>query len=81
MTAVTTMAVEREMNADKVMKHALSFFAICSPGLLRLDILTNYILNVDHDQEQDKEEIRIRIQGSSLFLTEQWESSTYLRLH
>ena len=26
MTAVITMAVEREMNADKVMKHALSFF-------------------------------------------------------
>lgn len=24
MTAVITMAVEREMNADKVMKHALS---------------------------------------------------------
>ena len=79
MTAVTTMAVEREMNADKVMKHAFSFFAVCSPGLLRLDILTNYVLNVD--KEQDKEEIRIRIQGSSLFLIEQRESSTYLRLH
>lgn len=26
MTGVITMAVEREMNADKVMKHALSFF-------------------------------------------------------
>ena len=79
MTAVTTMAVEREMNADKVMKHAFSFFAVCSPGLLRLDILTNYVLNVDKDQ--DKEEICIRIQGSSLFLIEQRESSTYLRLH
>lgn len=79
MTAVTTMAVEREMNADKVMKHAFSFFAVCSPGLLRLDILTNYVLNVDKDQ--DKEEIRIRIQGSSLFLIGQRESSTYLRLH
>ena len=46
---------------------------------MRLDILTNYILNVD--KEQDKEEIRIRIQGSSLLITEQWESSIYLRLH
>lgn len=55
------------------------FFAVCSTRLLRLDIITNYILNVD--KEQDKEEIRIRIQGSSLFLTEQWESSTYLRLY
>lgn len=66
MTAVTTMAVEREMNADKVMKHAFSFFAVCSPGLLRLDILTNYVLNVDKEQDKDSDPRFMSIDNGSM---------------
>ena len=79
MTAATRMAVEREMNSNEVMKHAFSFLALCSPQLLKLDFLTNYILIVDKDQ--DKEEIGIQIQGSSLFLIEKQQDGVYLRQH
>ena len=79
MTVATRIAVERVMNSDKVMKHAFTFLALCAPQPLRLDILTNYILNVDKDQ--DKEEIGIQIQGSSLLITERDEDGVHIRLH
>ena len=79
MTAATRLAVEREMNSNEVMKHAFTFLALCSPQLLKLDFLTNYILIVDKDQ--DKEEIGIQIQGSSLFLIEKQQDGVYIRQH
>ena len=79
MTAATRIAVERAMNSDEVTKRAFTFLALCAPQLLRLDILTNYILNTGKDQ--DKEEIGIQIQGSSLILTGKEEDGVYIRLH
>ena len=79
MTVATKIAVERVMNSDEVMKHAFTFLALCAPELIKLDILTNYILNVY--KEGDKEEIGIQIQGSSLLLMEKEQDGVYLRLH
>ena len=79
MTVATSLAVERVMNSDEVISHAFTFLALCAPQPLRLDILTNFILNVDKDQ--DKEEIGIQIQGSSLLLIEKDEDGVYIRLH
>jgi len=79
MTTATRMAVEREMNSNEVMKHAFTFLALCSPQLVKLDFLSNYILIVDKDQ--DKEEIGIQIQRSSLFLIEKPQDGVYIRQH
>ena len=79
MTVATRIAVERAMNSDEVTKRAFTFLGLCAPQLLRLDILTNYILNTGKDQ--DKEEIGIQIQGSSLILTGKEEDGVYIRLH
>ncbi|XP_067020528.1 uncharacterized protein [Acropora muricata] len=79
MTAAIQIAVERELNYDELMKHVFTFLAYCEPQPLRLDILTNYVLNVD--KHQDKEDIGLRIQGSSLILIDKRKDGVYIRLH
>ena len=78
-TAATRIAVERAMNSNEVMRRAFTFLALCAPQLLKLDILTNYILNMGADQ--DKDEICSQMQGSSLMLTQKEEDGVYIRLH
>lgn len=79
MTAAIQIAVKRELNCDEEMKHVLTFLAFCAPQPLRLDILTNYVLNVCRGQ--DKEDIGLRIQGSSLILIDKRKDGVYIRLH
>ena len=79
MTAAIQIAVQRELNCDEVMKHVFTFLAFCAPQPLRLDILTNYVLNVD--KQQDREDIGLRIQGSSLILIDKRNDGVYIRLH
>ena len=79
MTAATTLSVERAITSDSVIKNAFNFLSVCSPQLLHLDILMNYILNVDKDL--DREEIGIQIQGYSLLLFEERENGVYIRQH
>jgi len=79
MTAATRIAVERAMNSNQIMKHAFTFLALCAPQLLKLGILTNYILS--RGEDQDKEEICSQILGSSLILAEKEEVCVYIRLH
>ena len=79
MTAATTLSVERAITSDSVIKNAFTFLSVCSPQLLHLDILMNYILNVDKDL--DREEIGIQIQGYSLLLFEERENGVYIRQH
>ena len=78
MTVATRIAVQTMMDSDEIMKCALTFLSFCALEPLKLDILTNYILNFD--QTLDKEEIEIHIQGSSLLLIEN-EDGVNIRLH
>ena len=79
MTAAIEIAVTRELNCDEEMKHVLTFLAFCAPQPLRLDILINYVLSVGRGQ--DKEDIGLRIQGSSLIIIDKRKDGVYIRLH
>ena len=78
MTVATKIALETVMDSDEIMKHAFTFLAFCAPEPLRLDVLTTYVVSAD--EELDKEEIGIQIQGSSLLLIEK-EDDVNIRLH
>ena len=43
MTAALTLAVERTVEADEVMKKAFNFLCLCSSEPLRLEIVSIYI--------------------------------------
>ncbi|KAJ7390193.1 hypothetical protein OS493_026703 [Desmophyllum pertusum] len=80
MTAATTLAVERQMTSDRVIDHTFRFLYLCAPQPLSLDIVINYILNVD-EEIKDKETISMRIQRCSLLLFEEQETGVYIRVH
>ena len=68
MTTATTLAVEKAMTSDKVIHHTFNFLHLCAPNPLSLDIVINYILNVD-EETGDKEMIGMRIQRCSTAVT------------
>ena len=78
MTVATKIALETVMGSNEIMKHAFTFLAFCAPEPLRLDVLTNYVVNADG--ELDEEDIGIQIQGSSLLLIEKADDVN-IRLH
>ena len=78
MTVATRIAVQTIMDSDEIMKCALTFLSFCALEPLKLDILTNYILDVG--PTLDKEEIEIQIQGSSLLLIENGDGVN-IRVH
>ncbi|KAL9959596.1 hypothetical protein ACROYT_G032931 [Oculina patagonica] len=80
MTAATTLAVKKVMESNKVIHHTFSFLSLCTPQPLCLDIIINYILNVD-EAIQDKETISAKIRNCSLLLVEKEESGIYIREH
>ena len=80
MTAAITLAVKKAMTSDRVIGHTFNFLSLCAPQPLHLNIVMNYILNVDK-QFQDKEMITIRIQKCSLLLFQEEESGVYIRIH
>ncbi|KAJ7383716.1 hypothetical protein OS493_026246 [Desmophyllum pertusum] len=80
MTAAITLAVENSMSSDEVINHTFSFLSVCAPQPLRLDIVTNYILDVQKEIE-DKEAISMRILRCSLLLFEEEKSGVHIRIH
>ena len=80
MTAATKFAVEKVISSDKVIHHTFSFLSLCTPQPLSLDIVINYILNVDKEI-QDKEIISMRIRRCPLLLFEEEGSGVYIREH
>jgi len=80
MTTATTLAVEKAMTSDKVIHHTFNFLSLCAPKPLGLDIVINYILNVDEEID-DKEMIGYRIQRCSLLLLEEEETGVHIRVH
>ena len=80
MTTATTLAVEKAMTSDKVINHTFNFLFLCAPNPLSLDIVINYLLNVDEETE-DKEMIGMRIQRCSLLLLEEEGTGVHIRVH
>ena len=80
MTTATTLAVEKAMMSDKVIHHTFNFLSLCAPKPLSLDIVINYIVNVD-DEIDDKEMTGMRIQRCSLLLPEEEETCVHIRVH
>ncbi|KAJ7383721.1 hypothetical protein OS493_026251 [Desmophyllum pertusum] len=81
MTAAITLAVENSMSSDEVINHTFSFISVCAPQQpLRLDIVTDYILDV-HKEIKDEEAIRMRISRCSLLLFGEEKSGEHIRVH
>ncbi|KAJ7369769.1 hypothetical protein OS493_036555 [Desmophyllum pertusum] len=79
MTVAIILAVQK-MTSDKVIFHTLRFLHLSALQSIRLDIVINYILNVD-EETKDEEMILMRIQRCSLLLLEEEESGVYIRAH
>ena len=80
MTTATTLAVEKAMTSDKVIHHTFNFLSLSAPKPLSLDIVINYILNVDEEID-DKEMIGTRVQRCSLLLLDEEETGVHIRVH
>ena len=80
MTAAITLAVENAMSADQVINHTFNFLSLCSQQPLNLEIVINYIMNVDDDFKDD-DMIRMQIQRSQLLLFEEYDGDVYIRVH
>ncbi|PFX21312.1 Nephrocystin-3 [Stylophora pistillata] len=79
MTVATRLAVERAIGSDSIMKHSFTLLSLCAPQALHLDVLTNYILNID--EHVDKDVVAIQIEGYSLFLFEERENGVFIGMH
>ena len=80
MTAAITLAVKNVMSSNNVLAHTFNFLSLCSQQPLNLQIVINYIQNVD-EEFKDDDIIRMRIQRSQLLLFEEDESDVYIRVH
>ena len=80
MTAAIKLAAEKKMSSDKVLKHTFSLISLCAQQPLSLNIVINYILNID-EEIQDENVIGMRIQRSSLLLLDKDDSEMYIRVH
>ncbi|PFX26682.1 Nephrocystin-3 [Stylophora pistillata] len=79
MTVATRLAVERAIDSDSIVQHSFSLLSLCAPQALHLDILKNYILNVD--EHVDKDVVAIHVQGYSLLLFEERENGVFISMH
>ena len=80
MTAAITLAAEKKMSSDKVLKHTFNLMSLCAQQPLSLNIVSNYILNTD-EEIKDENVILMRIQRSSLLLLDKDDSEMYIRVH
>ena len=88
MITAISLAVDKAMSSDKVLKHAFDFISLCGEQPLNLDLVIKYILNIAKqsdrsglDESADKDIIGLRIRKSSLLLVEEDESGVYVRAH
>ena len=88
MTTAISLAVEKSMSSDRVLKHAFNVISLCAPQPVNLDIITNYIQKVDENSDMntegefnDKNVIGLRIRKSSLLLFEKDTGEYYVRIH
>ena len=88
MTTAISLAVEKSMSSDRVLKHAFNVISLCATQPLNLDIVTNYIQKVEENSDvntggefKDKDVIGLRIRKSSLLLLEEDNGEVYVRIH
>ncbi|XP_022778902.1 uncharacterized protein LOC111320509 [Stylophora pistillata] len=79
MTAATKLAVEKAIDSGGIMKNAFTFLSLCAHQALPLDILINYLLNID--KQVEREELAVQIQGYSLLLLEKRENGVFIGVH
>ncbi|XP_022789873.1 uncharacterized protein LOC111329428 [Stylophora pistillata] len=81
MNEVSEIAVEEAMkSSNAVLKHTLTLLSFCAAQPLSLEIVVNYIRNVEIDM-QDEDDIRMKIRRCPLFLFDENESREYIRVH
>ena len=80
MTTATTLAVKEVMQSDRIIDHALSFLSLTSSQPLNVDVVVNYILNVDEGMK-DEEMIIMKLQRCSLLLSHEDEFGFHIRVH
>ncbi|XP_068737135.1 uncharacterized protein [Montipora capricornis] len=88
MTTVISLAVDSVMSTERILNPAFNFISLCAHQPLNLDLLINYVLNVEKknngsagNELDDADIIGLRIQESSLILIEKDESSVFVRVH
>ena len=88
MTKAILLAVDRVMSTDKVLNHAFNFISLCNQQPLNLELLINYVMNMEKEKDgsagsevADAYIIGLKIQESSLILIEKEESSVFVRVH
>ena len=80
MTTATTLAVKEVMQSDRIIDHASSFLSLTSSQPLNVDVVVNYILNVDEGMK-DEEMIIMKLQRFSLLLSHEDEFGFHIRVH
>ena len=80
MTEAVTIAVRKAMASDTILKHVLIFLSVCAPRPLSVNVIVNYLMNMD-DKCEDKDAITWKMKKSSLLLFHEAENGTYVRVH
>ena len=80
MTEAVTAAVRKAMVSDPILNRVLIFFSVCAPRPLSVNIIVNYLINMD-DKFEDKDAITWKMKKSSLLLFHEEENGTYVRVH
>ena len=78
MTTAVLLAVEKAAEADLVLRHVFCFLSMASYESLPMEIVINYVLLADKDQ--DGEQVGVKIRNSSLILSDERENPS-IRLH
>ena len=79
MTAATLLAVEMASTTEPVLDDFFQFLSFCSPEPLPVDVVTNYILH--KNENQDSDQLRVIILSSSLIIREQQDERVFIRIH
>ena len=80
MTTATTLAIQKAMTSDKVLHHTFDLLSVSAPQPLSINIISDYIMSVDKEIE-DENMISMRIRRCSLLLVEEEETAFYIRVH
>ena len=79
MSAAVFLAVQKSAEKSSTLEQTFNFFSLISFEPLPIDIIVNYIQQLD--KNCDREEIHLEIKHCSLFLTEENERQINVRLH
>ena len=79
MSAAVFLAVKKAAGKNSILEQTFNFFSKISFEPLPIDIIVNYIQQLD--QNCDKDEVYLAIKHCSLFLTEENEDHVNIRLH